>query len=523
MNLFSIILPIVVAVLSFIFGYLVFKIKSANSVNSAKIKAANIISDAEINAKRIIEENEIKAKEETIKIKGDADEKIREQRVELKAFENRINQKEESLKQKEENLNKKISAADKKYSELNERIERFGEKEKEKERELNEIINKQNSVLENISSLTTEQAKQLLLSNTETQIKTESANLIKNIVEQANVEADKKAKEIIIEAIQRTAAEHTQEATISTVDIPNDEMKGRIIGREGRNIRAFEQATGVDVVIDDTPEVITLSSFDPLRRHIAGLALKKLISDGRIHPSRIESVLEKAQKEVAKSMIEAANNAVLDTSIGNIHHELLKLLGRLNFRTSFGQNTLKHSVEVSHLAGLMASELNLDTKVAKRAGLLHDIGKALDHEVEGTHVDIGIDVLRKFGESEEIIDAMKSHHGDYEPASLEAVLIQAADALSAARPGARSEILDSYVKRIKRLEDLVNSIDGVESSYALQAGREIRVVANPDKVNDSELVVLAREITEKIKNELKYPGQIKVNLIREKKIIDYAK
>ena len=377
--------------------------------------------------------------------------------------------------------------------------------------------------MERISGYTVDEAKAILLSNIEKEVRHDASVMIKDIETKAKEEADKKAKNIITGAIQRCAADHVAESTVSVVALPNDEMKGRIIGREGRNIRAIETLTGVDLIIDDTPEAVILSGFDPVRREVARIALEKLIVDGRIHPTRIEEMVEKAEREVNATIKEEGEQAAFEVGIHNLHPELIKLLGRLKYRTSYGQNVLKHSVEVAHLAGLMAGELGLDIKLAKRAGLLHDIGKALDHEVEGTHVDIGIDVLRRYKESEAVINGMAAHHGDYEPKSMEAVLIAAADALSAARPGARRETLDAYIKRLEKLEEIANTTPGVEKSFAIQAGREIRIIAKPEEVNDEEIVFLAREISKKIEAELEYPGQIKVNVVRETRAVDYAK
>jgi ribonuclease Y len=410
------------------------------------------------------------------------------------------------------NIDKKLEQADRREKAL-----------ANKESELDSAIQRQNIELENISGYTKDEAKQILLNNVEREIRSETAVLIREIENEARDKGEARAKEIITGAIQRTAADHVAETTVSVVPLPNDEMKGRIIGREGRNIRAIETMTGIDLIIDDTPEAVVLSGFDPVKREIARISLEKLIIDGRIHPARIEEMVQKAEKEVAGIIKDAGEQATFEVGVHNLHHELIRLLGRLKYRTSYGQNVLKHSIEVAHLSGLMASELNLDPTLAKRAGLLHDIGKAVDHEVEGTHVDIGMDLLKKYKESQTVIDAMASHHGDYEVKSLEAVLIAAADALSAARPGARSETLETYIKRLQKLEEIANTTKGVEHSYAIQAGREIRIVAKPDEVNDNEIVLLAREISKKIESELDYPGQIKVNVLRETRAVDYAK
>lgn len=445
-------------------------------------------------------------------MRSEVEREVRERRAEIQRSEKRLIQKEEAIDRKTENLEKKEESITQKEQTLI-----------EKQHELDGFISKQIEELERISGYTVEEAKNILLSNIEKEIRYEASVMIKDIESKAKEEADKKAKEIITGAIQRCAADHVAESTVSVVPLPNDEMKGRIIGREGRNIRAIETLTGIDLIIDDTPEAVILSGFDPVRREIARLSLEKLIVDGRIHPARIEEMVDKAEKEVNNIIKEEGEQATFEVGIHNLHPELIKLLGRLKYRTSYGQNVLKHSVEVAHLAGLMAGELGLDIKTAKRAGLLHDIGKSIDHEVEGTHVDIGIDLLRKYKESETIINGMAAHHGDYEAKSMEAVLIAAADALSAARPGARRETLETYIKRLQKLEEIANTTPGVERSFAIQAGREIRIIAKPEEMNDEEIVFLAREISKKIESELEYPGQIKVNVIRETRAIEYAK
>ena len=393
----------------------------------------------------------------------------------------------------------------------------------EKESSVDELYSKQTEELERISKLSSDEAKNILLSDIQKDISHESAIMIKEMESQAKEEADKRAREIVTYAIQRCAADHVAETTVSVVTLPNDEMKGRIIGREGRNIRTLETLTGIDLIIDDTPEAVILSGFDPIRREVARIALEKLIVDGRIHPARIEEMVEKAKKEVDNFMREKGEQAVFETNIHGLHIEIVKLLGRLTFRTSYGQNILKHSVEVSHLAGIMAEELGADVKIAKRAGLLHDLGKAVDHEVEGPHVAIGVDLARRYKESKEILHAIEAHHGDVEPETIEAVLVQAADAISAARPGARRETLETYIKRLKKLEDIANSFEGIERSFAIQAGREIRIMVKPDTINDDEITHTARAIVKQIEHELEYPGQIKVNVIRETRAIEYAK
>ena len=514
-----IITGIIALVFGALIGYIYRKNVGEKAIGSAEQKARNLILDAENRSESMKKEALLEAKEEAHRIRSDAERDARERRQEIQRSERRMIQKEESLDRKIENIEKKEeSITQKEQSLIN------------KHKDLDAAIARQMEELERISGYTVDEAKAILLANTEKEVRHEASVMIKEIESKAKEEADKKAKNIITNAIQRCAADHVAETTISVVQLPNDEMKGRIIGREGRiigregrNIRAIETLTGVDLIIDDTPEAVILSGFDPVRREVARIALEKLIVDGRIHPARIEEMVEKAQKEVNAIIKEEGEQATFEVGIHNLHPELVKILGRLKYRTSYGQNVLKHSVEVAHLAGLMAGELGLDVKLAKRAGLLHDIGKALDHEYEGTHVDIGIEILRRYKESEAVINGMAAHHGDYEPKSMEAVLIAAADALSAARPGARRETLDAYIKRLEKLEEIANTTPGVEKSFAIQAGREIRIIAKPEEVNDEEIVFLAREISKKIESELEYPGQIKVNVVRETRAIDYAK
>ncbi|WP_420829655.1 ribonuclease Y [Crassaminicella indica] len=493
-------------------GYFIRKNIAEGKINNAENRAKEIVLEAERAAETSKKEMLLEAKEEIHKLRSELDRENRERRNELQRLERRLQQKEETLDRKSENLEKKDEILNKKIKEV-----------AEKKEQINEICQKQLEELERISGLTSEQAKEQLLNDTRKEIKHEAAMMIKEIEQKAKEDGEKKAKEIIAYAIQKCAADHVAETTVSVVALPNDEMKGRIIGREGRNIRALETLTGIDLIIDDTPEAVILSGFDPIRREVARIALEKLIVDGRIHPARIEEMVEKAKKEVNNIMKEEGEQATFETGVHSIHPELIKLLGRLKYRTSYGQNVLKHSIEVSHLAGLMAAELGADVKLAKRAGLLHDIGKAVDHEVEGTHVDIGMDLLKKYKESSEVIHAMSTHHGDYEPQTIEAVLVTAADAMSAARPGARRETLETYIKRLQKLEEIANSSEGVEKSFAIQAGREIRIMVKPDEMSDEDIVCLAREVTKKIESELEYPGQIKVNVIRETRAIEYAK
>ncbi|MDN5294321.1 MAG: ribonucrease [Eubacteriales bacterium] len=479
---------------------------------SAEREAQRIIAEAEKVAEAKKKEAVLEAKEEVFRLKKEAEQENRERRMEIQRLERRLLQKEEALDRKIENIEKKEEALNKKEAEL----ERMRE-------ELARLIEQHRSELERISGLSTEEAKEILLAEVEKEVRQETAMLIKEIETQAREEADKRAKEIITQAIQRCAADHVAETTVTVVNLPNDEMKGRIIGREGRNIRTLETLTGVDLIIDDTPEAVILSGFDPIRREVARIALEKLILDGRIHPARIEEMVEKAQREVEAQIREQGEQAAFEAGVHGLHPELVRLLGRLKFRTSYGQNVLKHSIEVAQLAGLMAAELGVDVQLAKRAGLLHDIGKAVDHEVEGPHVTIGAELAKKYRESPEVIHAIAAHHGDIEPKTIEAVLVQAADAISAARPGARRETLEAYIKRLEKLEEIANSFEGVEKSYAIQAGREIRVMVKPEKVDDIAAVKLVREIAKKIEAELEYPGQIKVVVIREVRAVDYAK
>ena len=493
-------------------GYFVRKNISEAKIGEADSLAKNIIDQANKDAETIKKEKLLEAKEEIHKFRNDAEKENRERRNELQKYERRVIQKEESLDRKQQSMENK-------ESNLNQKLRAVDEKQKEVEA----IKVKQLEKLEDISGITSEKAKDIILSNAEKEVRHEMSIMIKEIETQAKEDAEKKSREIIGYAIQKCAADHVAETTVTVVNLPNDEMKGRIIGREGRNIRTLETLTGIDLIIDDTPEAVILSGFDTIRREIARIALEKLISDGRIHPARIEEMVEKAKKEVDNIIKEYGEQAIFETGVHSLHPELVKLLGRLNYRTSYGQNVLKHSIEVAHIAGIMAAEIGADIKLAKRAGLLHDIGKAVDHEMEGTHVEIGMDLLRRYKESKDVIHAMSTHHGDYEPQTVEAVLVTAADAISAARPGARRETLEAYIKRLEKLEEIANSYDGVDKSYAIQAGREIRIMVKPEKINDEEIHLLARDITKKIEDELEYPGQIKVSIIRETRAVEYAK
>ena len=489
-----------------------YKKEVEGKIGSAEEKARTIIDDALKNAESKKRESLLEVKEETIKAKSELDKEIKERRNDIQRSERRI-------QQKEENIDKKLDAIERRESSLAAKEEKLA-KQREEVSKLNE---QRVQELERISGLTSEQAKEFLLKAVEEDVKHEAAVMIKETELRAKEEADKRAKEYVVSAIQRCAADHVSETTISVVQLPNDEMKGRIIGREGRNIRTLETMTGVELIVDDTPEAVVLSAFDPVRREVARIALEKLIVDGRIHPARIEEMVEKAKKEVEAMIKEEGEATLLEVGVHGIHPELVKLLGRLKFRTSFGQNALKHSIEVAQLSGLLASELGLDVRVAKRAGLLHDIGKAVDHDMEGSHIQLGVDLCKKYKESAIVINAVESHHGDVEPQSLIACLVQAADTISAARPGARRETLETYTTRLNQLEEITNTFKGVDKSFAIQAGREVRVMVVPEQINDADMVVLARDISKKIEEEMEYPGQIKVSVIRESRVVDYAK
>ena len=484
----------------------------AEKIGNAEEKARNIIDEALKAAETKKREGLLELKEETLRNKNELERESKERRSELQKFEKRVLAKEEALDRKADSLEKRESQLTSREDKLNKR-----------QAEVDALSEKRVQELERISGLTSEQAKDYLLKSVEDEVKHETAMLVKELETRAKEEAGKKAKEYVVTAIQKCAADHVAETTISVVPLPNDEMKGRIIGREGRNIRTLETMTGVDLIIDDTPEAVILSSFDPIRREVARIALEKLIVDGRIHPARIEEMVEKAQKEVETMIREEGEAATLEVGVHGIHPELVRLLGKMKFRTSYGQNALKHSIEVAQLSGLLAAEIGVDVRMAKRAGLLHDIGKSVDHEMEGSHIQIGVDLCKKYKESPIVINAVESHHGDVEPTSLIACIVQAADTISAARPGARRETLETYTNRLNQLEDITNSFKGVEKSFAIQAGREIRVMVVPEQVSDADMILLARDIAKQIEAELEYPGQIKVNVIRESRVMEYAK
>ena len=481
-------------------------------IGKAEVAAREIIDEAQKDAEAKKREILLEAKEDALKTRNDLEKEVKDRRGEISRMEKRVLAREESIDRKTEAIEKKEASLASKEGQL----------EKQKAR-VEELQAKRLQELERISGLTSEQAKEYLLKTVEDEVKHETAVMVKELETRAKEEANKKAKEYVVSAIQKCAVDHVAETTISLVQLPNDEMKGRIIGREGRNIRTLETMTGVDLIIDDTPEAVILSSFDPVRREVARIALEKLIVDGRIHPARIEEMVEKAKEEVEAIIKQEGERAVLETGVHGLHPDLVKLIGKLKYRTSYGQNVLNHSIEVSNLARIMAEELGLDPKIARRAGLLHDIGKALDHDMEGTHVEIGVEVLKKYKENPLVINAVEAHHGDVEPQTLEAVLVQAADAISASRPGARRETLEAYIKRLQNLEEIADSFDGVEKSFAIQAGREVRIVVKPEKISDDQMTILARDVAKKVENEMDYPGQIKVNIIRETRVVDYAK
>ena len=483
-----------------------------SKMESAENEAKKILEMANIEAENKKKEEIFKAKEEIMSARKDLDQEIRERRGEVQSQERRLIQKEENLERKLDTMEKKEKDLEKRNQEID-----------EKKNEIEEVLNKQMEELQKISGLSKEDAKKQLLSEMENQLTAEKANLIRSMENQVKETADKTAKEVIGYAIQKCAADHTSETTVSIVALPNDDMKGRIIGREGRNIKTLETLTGIDLIIDDTPEAVVISGFDPLRREVARIALEKLIDDGRIHPAKIEEMVEKAKEEVNQIIKEEGERAILETGVVSLPQDLTLLIGKLKYRTSYGQNVLNHSIEVSNLARIMAEELGLDSTLARRAGLLHDIGKALDHDMEGTHVELGVDVLKKYKENENVINCVQAHHGDVEPKTIEAVLIQAADAISASRPGARRETLEAYIKRLEQLESIADSFEGVDKSFAIQAGREIRIIVKPEKVDDNQMTLMARDIAKKVEDEMEYPGQIKVNVVRETRVIDYAK
>ena len=503
---------IIVAPITWLLAVAYRKKSYESKIGSAEEKSREIIDEALKVAETKKKEALLEAKEENLKAKNELDKEIKERRAEVQRYERRV-------LSKEENLDKKADAMEKKEASLASKEESL----RKRTAEVEELFAKEQEELEKISGLTSEQAKEYLLKSVEEDVKHDTAKLIKELESKAKEEADKKAKEYVVTAIQRCAADHVAETTVSVVQLPSDEMKGRIIGREGRNIRTLETMTGVELIIDDTPEAVVLSGFDPVRREVARIALERLIVDGRIHPARIEEMVEKAQKEVENMMREEGEAACLEVGIHGIHPELVKLLGKMKFRTSYGQNALKLSIEVSQLSGLLASEIGVDVRMAKRAGLLHDIGKSVDHEMEGSHIQLGSELCKKYKESATVINAVESHHGDVEPTSLISCIVQAADTISAARPGARRETLETYTNRLKQLEDITNTFKGVDKSFAIQAGREVRIMVVPEQINDDDMVLLARDVSKRIEEELEYPGQIKINVIRESRVTDYAK
>ena len=513
MNIVIIIAAVLISLaIGFLVGIIYRKKVAESKIQGAENEAKRLIDLAKIEGENLKKEEIFKAKEEIMNSRKELDQEIKERRGEVQKQEARLIQKEENLDRRSENFERKEQDLERETKELeNQRLE------------VEELHTQGMVELQKIAALTREEAKDRLLSEVDKEITAEKAALIREKEQKAKEDATKNAREILAYAVQKCAADHSQETTVSIVALPSDEMKGRIIGREGRNIKALETLTGIDLIIDDTPEAVVLSGFDPLRREVAKLALEKLIDDGRIHPAKIEEMVEKAKEELENTIKEEGERAVLETGVIGLHPDIVKLIGKLKYRTSYGQNVLNHSIEVSNLARIMAEELGLDTKLARRAGLLHDIGKALDHDMEGTHVEIGVEVLRKYKENPLVINAVEAHHGDVEPQTLEAVLVQAADAISASRPGARRETLEAYIKRLQNLEEIADSFEGVDKSFAIQAGREVRVVVKPEKISDDKMTILARDLSKKIEAEMDYPGQIKVNVIRETRVVDYAK
>ena len=511
-NIIIIAAVLISLVIGILVGAVIRKKIAESKINGAEEEAKKLVELAKIEADNLKKEEIFKAKEEIMNARNELDKEIKERRGEIQKQESRIIQKEENLERRSDNFEKKEKDLEREEQNLNER-----------KQDVENLYTEQMKVLQDIAKLTQEEAKDQLLKSVEQDITSEKAALIRDLTQKAKDEALKNGREIVAYAIQKCAADHSAETTVSIVPLPSDDVKGRIIGREGRNIRALETLTGIDLIIDDTPEAVILSGFDPLRREVARIALEKLIDDGRIHPAKIEEMVEKAKQELAETIRSEGERAALESGVIGLNPELIKLLGKLKYRTSYGQNVLNHSIEVSNLARIMAEELGLDAKLARRAGLLHDIGKALDHDMEGTHVEIGVEILKKFKENPLVINAVEAHHGDVEPQTLEAVLVQAADAISASRPGARRETLEAYIKRLENLESIADSFDGVEKSFAIQAGREVRIIVKPEKISDDQMTLLAREVAKRIEDEMDYPGQIKVNIIRETRIVDYAK
>ena len=511
-NIIIIAAVLISLVIGILVGAVIRKKIAESKINGAEEEAKKLVELAKIEADNLKKEEIFKAKEEIMNARNELDQEIKERRGEIQKQESIIIQKEENLERRSDNFEKKEKDLEREEQNLNER-----------KQDVENLYTEQMKVLQDIAKLTQEEAKDQLLKSVEQDITSEKAALIRDLTQKAKDEALKNGREIVAYAIQKCAADHSAETTVSIVPLPSDDVKGRIIGREGRNIRALETLTGIDLIIDDTPEAVILSGFDPLRREVARIALEKLIDDGRIHPAKIEEMVEKAKQELAETIRSEGERAALETGVIGLNPELIKLIGKLKYRTSYGQNVLNHSIEVSNLARIMAEELGLDAKLARRAGLLHDIGKALDHDMEGTHVEIGVEILKKFKENPLVINAVEAHHGDVEPQTLEAVLVQAADAISASRPGARRETLEAYIKRLENLESIADSFDGVEKSFAIQAGREVRIIVKPEKITDDQMTLLARDVSKRIEEEMDYPGQIKVNIIRETRVVDYAK